>query len=174
MANANGGKRGQRPKSPKQYGAEMAIELRRERVAKLRVRGYSMREIAAEVGVSLETVHSDVHAVLDRTIDSADDAIKRERAVSVARLDAALRSIWPLIDSDGDEPDDDGDIEATIARATKRLEAIDRVVRLDARRAKLLGLDTPTKQEVEVSAAEQLQGALAKLGEARQRKAERG
>lgn len=180
MANANGAERGRskpRPKSPKQHGAAMAMEQRRERVAKLRVGGWSIREIAAEVGASLDTVHSDIHAVLDRTKDAADDAIKREREVSLLRLDAALRSIWPMIEPGAeDEPDDDAepaDPALLVIRAAKKLEAIDRLVKLDARRAKLLGLDVPAKQEVEVSADEKLQDALGKLSEARQRKSER-
>lgn len=113
----------------KQKAKELEIEVRRAKVAKLKLGGISLRQIAQELGCSLGTVHSDLEAVLARTVDTADEHIRMERDVSLGRCEVALRAIWPRICR--------GDVEA-----------INAFVRLDQRRAKLLGLDAPTKQEL--------------------------
>jgi hypothetical protein len=117
-----------RKQSAKQKSAEIAIEKRREKAAKLKLAGWSMRDIAAHLKCSLGTVHADIAAVLTRTQDSADEAVRLEREISLARLEVATKGIWPGVES--------GDAEA-----------VDRLVKLEARRAKILGLDAPTKQE---------------------------
>jgi len=116
-------------KSPKQAASELAIEQRRERITKLRISGWSIRDIAAHIGCSIGTVHGDLSAVLERTQDAANDATKRERAVSLARLDVATKGIWPEVETGG-------------------VEAVDRLVKLEQRRARLLGLDAPARQEI--------------------------
>lgn len=113
----------------KQKAKELEIEIRREKVAKLKLAGISLRQIAQELGCALGTVHSDLEAVLARTVDTADEHIRMERDVSLGRCEVALRAIWPRICR--------GDVEA-----------INAFVRLDQRRAKLLGLDAPAKQEL--------------------------
>lgn len=121
--------RGRKKRSPKQASQDLLIEQRREKVAKLRTAAWSIRDIAAHLKVSIGTVHSDIAAVFERTMDKADGAIERARAVSLERLDVATKGIWPEVES--------GDVDA-----------IDRLVKVEARRSKLLGLDAPTKQEL--------------------------
>lgn len=136
----------------KQKAKELEVELRREKAAKLKLGGISMRQIARELGVSVGTVHSDLEAVLARTLDTADAHIRMERDVSLGRCEVALRALWPRI-CRGDT------------------EAINAFVRIDQRRAKLLGLDAPTKQElsgpdgapIEVSTRSSLEKKLATL-----------
>lgn len=119
-----------RPKkrTPKSSAAEIAIEKRREKATKLRLAGWSMRDIAAHLKCSLGTVHSDLTEVLTRTSEKADDTTRRERAVTLARLDVATKGIWAGIEN--------GDVEA-----------VDRLVKIEARRAKMLGFDAPSRQE---------------------------
>jgi hypothetical protein len=74
-------------------------------------------------------VHSDLMAVLDRAVEKADDICRREREISLRRIDIAIKSLMDRAEA--------GD-----------LEAIDRLVKLDVRRARLLGLDAPAKQEI--------------------------
>lgn len=74
-------------------------------------------------------MHSDLSEVLLRTQDTTDDAVRKDRALSVARLDKATKGIWDQVES--------GEVDA-----------VDRLVKLEARRAKLLGLDAPTKSEL--------------------------
>lgn len=120
----DGGKAGQRRRSK-----ELEIEKRRRKATDLRVRGKSIPEIARALGCSVGTVHSDLDAVLVRTQDAADSLIRRERAASLARIDRATDALWPRIEK-GDDV------------------AIDRLVRLERQRGKLLGTEAPVRQEL--------------------------
>jgi hypothetical protein len=122
-------KKRKRKRTPKVAAAELAIERRREQTTKLRLAGWSIRDIAGHLKCSVGTIHSDLSEVLLRTQDTTDDAVKKDRALSVARLDKATKGIWPQVES--------GEVDA-----------VDRLVKLEARRAKLLGLDAPTRQEL--------------------------
>lgn len=124
-------KKKRKKRSSKQQAAELAVEGRREKAAKLKLAGWSMRDIAAHLRCSLGTVHSDIAAVFERTRDKADGALERAKAISLARLDVATRGIW-----DGVEAGD--------------LEAVDRLVKIEARRAKLEGTDAPVESKVEM------------------------
>lgn len=130
----------------------LKIELRREDVARLRLRGKSVREIGRELGIAKSVVQEDLTAVYLRTQDSADDAILLERKMSLERLDMMLAGV--------------------IDRATTAdLEAIDRVLRIDTRRSRLLGLDAPAKLEHAASAG--VSEMLSKVSEAVARKRQR-
>lgn len=129
--NAKGAKRPRKRgiRSAKQCAAELAVEKRRERACDLRLSGMSVRQIAAELKCSIGTVHNDISAVLERTRDAAGDAIERDRRLSLGRLDVAIKALWPKVQAG------DG-------------ESIRELVRLEQRRAKLLGLDAADKHEV--------------------------
>lgn len=116
-------------RTPKKQAAELAIEQRRVKVTQFRLAAWSIRDIAAHLKCSVGTVHSDLAEVECRTRDESDSAMKVERMISLQRLDVATKGLWPAIES-GD-PD-----------------AIDRLVKLDQRRAKLLGLDKPDRKEI--------------------------
>lgn len=121
-----------RKRSPKQQAAELQIEMRRAKSAKLKLAGWNMRDIAAHLKCSVGTVHSDIAAVFERTRDTADGFLERAKAISLARLDVATKGIWPSVEA--------GD-----------LDAVDRLVRLESRRAKLEGLDAAVKSEVNLA-----------------------
>jgi hypothetical protein len=81
------------------------------------------------LGVSVGHTHHDIHEALDRTIDRTNNAIAIERALSLQRIDIAILGIMPRLKK-GDDA------------------AVTSFTRLDARRAKLLGLDVPIKAEL--------------------------
>lgn len=116
-------------RTPKAAAAELAIERRRVRATNLRLSGWSIRDIAAHLKCSVGTIHSDLSEVLVRTQDASADATKKERAISLARLDIATKGLWDRVVSGDDD-------------------AVDRLVKIEARRAKLLGTDAPTKSEL--------------------------
>jgi hypothetical protein len=126
-----------RKRSPKQQATELQIEKRRENAAKLKLAGWNMRDIAAHLKCSVGTVHSDIAAVFERTRDTADGALTRAKAISLARLDVATKGIWPSVES--------GD-----------LDAVDRLVKLEGRRAKLEGLDAPSKTHIDLSLEQEI------------------
>ncbi len=115
-------------RTPKTAAAELAIEKRRVRATKLRLAGWSMRDIAAHLKCSVGTVHGDLTEVLARTTETADQTTNRERAVTLARLDVATKGLWPGVEA-GDH------------------DAIDRLVKVEQRRAKMLGFDSPARHE---------------------------
>jgi AcrR family transcriptional regulator len=116
-------------RAAKVAAVELAIERRRADVTRLRLSGWSMRDIAAHLGVSLGTIHGDLTAVFERTADRADDHVRRERETSLARIDAMTKGLWPKA-STGDH------------------EAVNSVRKLEERRAKLEGLDAASRHEV--------------------------
>jgi hypothetical protein len=92
----------------------------------LRRTGFSYAEIANKTGIPKTTVYRLVHAALDdfrcRTQTDVDELV----ALQVSRLDAALTAITPKIEAGS-------------------LEACDRMLKIESRRAALLGLDAPSK-----------------------------
>jgi hypothetical protein len=122
-------KKPRKKRTTKQKAAEMAIEQRREQTTKLRVAGWTVREIAGHLKVGLATVQRDLDAVLARTRSTADGFVEQQKAISLERLDTAMKGIWPSV-------------------VTGDFDAVDRLVRIEQRRAKTLGFDAPTKQEL--------------------------
>jgi len=118
-----------RKRTPKRAAAELVIEDRRAQAARLRVAGWPLRDIAAHLNVSLGTIHGDLEAVLDRTKETTDDVVRRERAVSNERLDAITKGLWAKA-------------------STGVISAAEAVVKIEDRRAKLNGLDAPKRHEL--------------------------
>jgi hypothetical protein len=125
----SGERRKQRKRSPKQCAAELGIAKRQEAACQLRLAGWSVRDIAGHLKCSVGTVHSDISAVLERTRDTAADAIDKQRRLSLARVDKAVRAIWAKVEA--------GD-----------LDACRELMRLEQRRAKVEGFDAADRHEV--------------------------
>ena len=113
--------------------------------ARLRTRGYSYQQIADELGwVSRGDAYRAVQRVLADTVKEAGDEV---RAIELARLDHLHTAAMDVLErehftvSNGPvEGHDDGPV----------LAAIDRLLKIQERRAKLLGLDAPTKQAISI------------------------
>lgn len=105
------------------------IAERRVKAFDLRKKGKNYREIAKELSVSPATIVLDVKAVMkelqkDQLREAAD-----YKALELDRLETLQAVMW-----NDAENGDQG--------------AVDRVLRIMERRAKLLGLDAPTKTEL--------------------------
>jgi hypothetical protein len=94
-------------------------EYRRAEALELREKGYSYRAIATELGVSLDTAHQDVKTAMAAITKEPAETVL---ALELARLDEYEKRLRKAIE--------DGD-----------LDRIDSALRVQARRAKLLGLD---------------------------------
>jgi hypothetical protein len=139
-------------KSPEQKAKELLIEQRRVKVAELKLKARSVRAIAQELGVGVATVQRDIEAVFARTREFANASIRAERAISLARLEVATEAIMPALEAGGRGlPEDENG--AAIDPFDSTLDAVDRLVKLDTRRAKLLGLEAP--QAMVVTAVDQ-------------------
>jgi hypothetical protein len=94
--------------------------------------GASFDDIARDLGYTTRAgAWKAVQRALKRTVQPAADEY---RQLELMRLDRLLVGLWPIAIGDGDTPPD--------------YEAIDRVIRIMQRRAKLLGLDAPVKIDV--------------------------
>jgi hypothetical protein len=136
---------------------ERAVEAMR-----LRTRGMSYREIAQEMGFNNESAVRDLvsRALLATLSEPADDL----RQLELQRLDFMWAAVLKVLERHhvtvsngkviylGDTPlHDDAPI----------LAAVDRLVKIQDRRAKLLGLDAP--QRVEVLTIDAIDAELARL-----------
>ena len=108
------------------------IAVRRAEAIKLRVLGKGYQEIADTLGVGLATAHSDVKFKLDEAAKEATDAAREALAIDIQRLDLAIALALREVQAGN-------------------LSAIDRVVKVQERRAKLLGLDSPERIDATLS-----------------------
>lgn len=99
------------------------------------MRGKSLRQIEAEMGIPYSTVQRYKERALMAIMTPTVDAARKEE---LERLDTLITAVWPAAESGDDK-------------------AINTYLRLAERRAKLLGLDKPIQVEstvLEVTAAE--------------------
>jgi hypothetical protein len=97
---------------------------------RLRLAGYSHREIAAQLGVAPSSAYKRVRHALDEINKTNLESAEQLRALELLRLDELLNALW----------------DTAIAGD---LRAVDRVLKVMERRAKLLGLDAPVKVETD-------------------------
>lgn len=113
--------------APNSKGATrlVATERRREAVT-LRRTGLTYDLIGQAMGITRQTAHKLVMAELRQIAAETAAEADALRALEVERLDRLLQGLW--------------------ARAQQGdLDAVDRALKISARRAALLGLDRPTK-----------------------------
>ena len=128
-----------------QHKAE--IEQRRKQVAANVLAGLMLSEIAEALGVSYDTIKRDWKVIQERW--QRDQIQDRQQAVNtdIRRLDRTLNAIW-------------GEVQKG------NLLAIDRMVKVLERRAKLLGLDgLPVQDTNTEQALGKLREFLAVMGE---------
>lgn len=114
-------------------GDKERIAERRKKAIQLRVEGCTYAEIGEELGCCEATAYGDVKAVLEQTAKEAREAATEVIAVELQRLDVATKLALREI------------------QQANNIQAIDRLVKVQERRAKLLGLDSPDRHEVATS-----------------------
>ena len=107
--------------------AEAAAE-RRQKSLDLRIAGARYRQIGAQLGVSYQTAYRDVQAALGELATLQDRKAEKLRELELERCDKLTLALWPKARA-GDE------------------KAVRAIITVMDRRAKLLGLDAPTKLE---------------------------
>lgn len=135
---------------------EAELEARRSQVVKLKGDGYSFREIGRKLDINEGTAYRDWKAVVERTKAEADETIDEQRRESLERIGRAMRVLMPMVDAGSEESikrriADGEDPKLVLAQAASSLDAMDRLDKLEKRRAALLGLDAPTKTEVDAT-----------------------
>ena len=116
------------------FRAKVDIAKREQQIVALKLRGIAVPEIARVIGISPRAVHAAFNKALRRQTEEALDAWHRTELGGLA-MEAA--NIWRLMDLTDNKNN---------WKAQASLE--DRLMRIHIRRAKLLGLDAPTKLDV--------------------------
>ncbi|MFI9200172.1 hypothetical protein [Streptomyces sp. NPDC053048] len=116
--------------------------------AELRAKGWHYRRIAEHLGIDVHTAHQAVQRALKAIVQEPAEEVRTlelerldrlyERAVEVLERRHVTVSQGKIIYEGGEPLADDGPV----------LQAIDRLLRIQERRAKLLGLDAATKTQV--------------------------
>ena len=119
--------------------AEAAAE-RRVQALELRKAGASYRAIGSKLGTSEAQAHRDVAHELGRLAAEAHDLAADVRTLELERLDVLTLALWKD------------------AKAGNQ-GAIDRVLKVMERRAKLMGIDAPTKVDATLDIYEVIIGA---------------
>jgi hypothetical protein len=148
--------RKKRRRSPRPPGEDAKKRARANQALELRIAGATYRQIAASLGVSEKAAYYDVQDELGRLYPIIHGQAERLRELEAARLDR---------------------LHVALAAGIKagRESAIVATVRVMERRAKLCGLDAPTKLEVSgaVTLGEKIAAARARgaqLAAARKKK----
>lgn len=102
----------------------------------LRASGATYRQIAETLDISVGVAHNYVQNALKDVQQEIDKEADMLRALEVERLDQMLLALAPMLRANQREG------------RTANLGAIDRALKIMERRAKLLGLDAPVRQEV--------------------------
>jgi DNA-binding CsgD family transcriptional regulator len=102
---------------------------RRQLAVKLRLEGLTYDQIGERLGITSAPAYRLVEREIRKLAATSTGEVERLRILDTARLDAAITGIWPGVQK--------GDPQAVYA-----------LVAILARRAKLLGLDSPARHEV--------------------------
>jgi DNA-binding CsgD family transcriptional regulator len=144
-----------RSSARKTQTSDAATAERDNTVWQLRLQGFTLRQIGARLGLSHETIR----LILERgRAELIYPKIEEQRATELERLDEMLHRAWSIMDrehalvSHGRLIADENGLP--LPDTGPILAAMDRVLRISERRAKLLGLDAATKVEAQVFAPE--------------------
>lgn len=128
----------------------------------MRLRGLSIRAIAAETGLSVGTVYNRIDCEITETLDPLRSKV---RELEIERLDRMQLTVLNILDrehyviSDGrvvTRIDAETDEKVPIPDPGPVFQAIDRLLKIAERRARLLGLDAPTKVDTTVTDVTQI------------------
>jgi hypothetical protein len=112
--------------------ARQEIARREEQIVALRLRHHSFGAIARVVGVSKQAVRKAYFKALRR---NTDQDIQTHHRSELAELDAQQAKLWTVVDN-------------SKVSEKNLIAAINAMNRIHIRRARLLGLDAPTKLDV--------------------------
>jgi hypothetical protein len=159
-----------KPQSPRRTAAAM----RHLEIVRLRAAGATFHQIKDALGYSsVASVHEAYRKAMAHMREEMGSTLAEERALSLERIDSLIRAVWndahgrPAVGVEG-QP-------GYRAARLPNLGAVDRLVKLEERRAALLGLDQPKRFQHEgggggaikvEDARTRLADLIAKLGEA--------
>lgn len=131
-------------------GGPGAVAERREKAIRLRAQGTPWARIAAELGYAdAPSACTDVRRALEQRNKQLALAADEYREQALATLDAMAGEVWAVLQArhltiqNGRVVRDDDD--APVLDDGPVLSAVDRLLRIEERRARLLGIDAPSQ-----------------------------
>lgn len=145
---------------------------RNAEVMRLKARGRTNAEISREFGIGQQRVGDIIRAEIQRTMGEEDREAVRQ--VELAKLDELEREAWKVLEGTHlaytqkglvKTPLDENGEPAYLQDPMPVLAAMDRILKIQERRAKMLGIDAPTRIQITGDLIEQeikrLEAALA-------------
>lgn len=114
---------------------------RKRRAYGLKLRGFSYRQIGAELGIDVKDAHTLVKEELFDTTDVLREQVREHRQLELDRLESVISRLWVVAFPVGEEGKV-GEVDH---------EAVRSLLRAMERKQKLLGLEAPQKHQVDVS-----------------------
>lgn len=140
-------------------GRQAATAVRRAAAIQLRLEGRSYEAIATELGyASRAAACKDITRATEAAIIEQRAGVEVLREQELMRLDALWQEVWRVLKTEHfvlhqgsvvEREDDDGGLIKMIDDGPV-LAAIDRLLRIQERRSKYLGLDAPVRHEVTI------------------------
>lgn len=132
---------------PKTQVVELTISERDQRAASLKLAGLTYDAIAQELDISLTTAYEAVERAMKAIPFEDADSLRK---IELAHLDKAQAKTLKILDARHVAISASGKVAYTdsgeeVLDDTVALKAVDSLVKVQTRRAKLLGLDAPTK-----------------------------
>lgn len=132
--------------APHNAAVKLAAADRRLRALDLRKAGATLHQIAAQTGVSHEQARKDLQRAMADLLAEQNASAEELRALELERLERLHLALWP--------------------QATQGHQgAVDRLLRIAERRAKLLGLDVPVRSIMELDWRKELEAAGVKASD---------
>lgn len=135
--------------NPRAQAPDEVLLVRRKRAKNLHCKALmTLPEIAEELGVSVTTVRRDIEWMTAHEHIDNPRFVQQARQIEEERLDMNLKKIMLALE-EVDSPRDLANL-ATVA------------LKISERRAKLLGLDAPIRQEIETTTVNEVTPAMAR------------
>lgn len=146
--------------------ARVGIAERRAKAVDMRMAGASYQKIANELGYnSRGAACQDVSRALEAAVAEQARSVEAYREEELQRLDLLLAEAWAILKRDHVTVSNGrivrDDLDQPILDDGPTLQAIDRILKIQERRAKFLGLDAPMR--VEAFTVDSIDAAIAEL-----------
>lgn len=130
----------------RQHPVRVEAAYKQNLAMRLRIKGYSYRQIAKKLGIVNDNPETAVYTLIRSGINSVRlDSAEEMRNIELTRLDALQVIAWAAIEKAAKR----GDVRAVST-------GVNSIVRLSDRRAKLMGLDAPVKYDLLMSEARKM------------------
>jgi predicted DNA-binding protein (UPF0251 family) len=156
--------------NPQSHGNRAETAERRAEAYRLKLRGLSDREAGLRMGVSHTTIQNWTKQEADERVLPLADELRKVQLERLGEMRQAALDVLERIHyavSHGKVVEAPGPDGGPLEDSAPRLAAIDRLLRVEERIARLMGLDAPTRSEIEARIEQKPDELLAKIAAAR-------